>query len=93
MKNILIVLMLLILVLLTSCHSKKVAVEYKYEVVDKYTTTESSYNWFLESYKTYTAYWLILENDDVLEVKKEIYAKYDIGDYYTIIIYEDVKEE
>lgn len=92
MRKILIVLMLLI-VLLTSCNSKKVAVEYKYEVVDKYTTTESSYNWFLESYKTYTAYWLILENDDVLEVKKEIYAKYDIGDYYTIIIYEDVKEE
>ena len=58
--------------------------EQKFVIVDKHTAIESKYNFFLEEYKTYTAYYLILENGEVEEVSLNEYSKYQIGDTYTI---------
>ena len=82
---------ILLLLCLVSCTTQQTRVEKQVEVIDKYTAIESKYDWFFESFKTTTVYYLVLENGDVEEVSKENYAKYQIGDLYTIVCYEVVE--
>ena len=86
MKKLILILILVLMLILSGCGIEP---SYHYEeqefvIVDKHTAIESKYNFFLEKYKTYTAYYLILENGEVEEVSLNEYSKYQIGDTYTI---------
>ena len=86
MKKLILILILVLMLILSGCGLEPF---YHYEeqefvIVDKHTAIESKYNFFLEKYKTYTAYYLILENGEVEEVSLNEYSKYQIGDTYTI---------
>ena len=82
MKKLILILILVLMLILSGCgfHYE----EQEFVIVDKHTAIESKYNFFLEKYKTYTAYYLILENGEVEEVSLNEYSKYQIGDTYTI---------
>lgn len=86
MKKLILILILVLMLILSGCGLEP---SYHYEeqefvIVDKHTAIESEYIFFLEKYKTYTAYYLILENGEVEEVSLNEYSKYQIGDTYTI---------
>lgn len=86
MNKILLILMLALMLILSGCGLEP---SYYYEeqefvIIDKHTAIESKYNFFLDKYKTYTAYYLILENGEVVEVSLKEYSKYNIGDTYII---------
>ena len=91
MKKIINLIVLLVcLFCLLGCDNCEIKGHYEYievEVVDKTTATESRYNFFLDKYKIYTAYYLVLENGEVIECDIEKYSKYKIGDTYTISQY------
>lgn len=82
MKKLILILILVLMLILSGCgfHYE----EQEFVIVDKHTAIESKYNFFLDKYKTYTAYYLILENGEVEEVSLNEYSKYQIGDTYTI---------
>ena len=86
MNKLILILILVLMLILSGCGLEP---SYHYEeqefvIVDKHTAIESEYNFFLDKYKTYTAYYLILENGEVEEVSLNEYSKYQIGDTYTI---------
>lgn len=86
MKKLILILMLVLMLILSGCGIEP---SYHYEeqefvIVDKHTAIESKYNFILDKYKTYTAYYLILENGEAEEVSLNEYSKYQIGDTYTI---------
>ena len=91
----LIILSITLILMLCSCDKSGEYVDIEVEVIDKYTAIESEYDWFWEGFRTYTAYYLVLENGDVEDVTKEDYAKYQIGDNYSTRVwveYGDVQE-
>ena len=92
-KIILLILSLFIVLGLYSCDESGEYVDIKVEIVDKYTAIESKYDWFWEGFRTYTAYYLILENGEVVEVDIEEYAKHQIGDTYTTEVWVEYKED
>lgn len=92
MKKLFIVIILILTMVLTSCDNNGEYVKEEVLIVDKYTATESKYIFILGIYKTYTAYYLVLENEDVEEVDREDYGKYQIGDYYTITVWKSYEE-
>lgn len=86
MKKLILILILVLMLILSGCGLEP---SYHYEeqefvIVDKHTAIESKYNFFLDKYKTYTAYYLILENGEAEEVSLNEYSKYKIGDTYII---------
>lgn len=86
MKKLILILILVVMLILSGCELEP---SYHYEeqefvIVNKHTAIESEYNIFLDKYKTYTAYYLILENGEVEKVSLNEYSKYQIGDTYTI---------
>ena len=94
-KIIKIFLIFILVFVMFSCSSEQVKghyEEHKIKIINKETATESKYNWFFEKYEIYTAYYLVLENGEVLECDIEEYMKYQIGDNYTIQVWVEDKE-
>lgn len=88
MKKIYIVILLLLcFICLVGCDTNGHYEDSYAKVVDKYTSLESSYNWFLESYKTYTVYYIVLANGEYFKVNVHQYNQYQIGDLYPISIW------
>lgn len=88
------IILIIIIMLLSSCEgisTRKTYVDENILIIDKYTAINSRYNFWLEKYKTYTAYYFVLENGDINEVDNETYYKYKIGDYYTIQVLKNVE--
>ena len=92
-KMIVIILLLLCLVSCNTTQTKRV--EEQVKVIDKYSDVKSKYHYigFNKGWETYTAYYLVLENGEVEEVDINDYAKYQIGDLYTIVYYEVVDND
>lgn len=92
---ILIILLITLISRLCSCDKSGEYVDIEVEVIDKYTAIESKYDWFWEGFRTYTAYYLVLENGEVVEVDIDEYATNQIGDNYSTRVwveYEEVQE-
>lgn len=93
-KYILVIFIFISLIFLCSCEENNGHYEEcEIKVVNKETATESKYNWFLDKYKIYTAYYIVLENGEVIECDVEEYMQYQIGDTYTVKVWvEDPKQ-
>lgn len=93
-KKMFIIMILLFATILVSCSPNRgTYVEEKILIIDKYTAIESKYNLWWDKYRTYTAYYLVFENKDITEVDNKEYYAYEIGDYYTIKVWKEIKEE
>lgn len=94
MKKCLLVVLLAILICLASCENSNGHYEkIEYEIVEKYTAVESHYNFIFDSYKTETAYYIVLSNGQTIHVSQNEYGSYQIGDSYILNHWvEDPKE-
>ena len=76
-------------ILLCSSCSEREMVEVEKEITNKYSEQVQEYNWFFEKYELVTNYYFVLDEEKEVEVDRQTYYQYEIGDMYTITEYKE----